>query len=143
MSFLKGFQAKQKGVAEYLNTATYIDYFDRLKLLALSMYKWDGLPKSLDEEYLEQVLFEYGWCLGFEDNTVGILWLKAVTGGMLNYYNKPTSYNINAVGYNKNNISPDECIVIRNNILNKPTIETIELYAMRIAHIQRIFDDLD
>ena len=43
-----------------VNDATYIDYLNRFKRIALSMFEWVNLPKSMDSRYLEQCLYYNG-----------------------------------------------------------------------------------
>ena len=42
-----------------VNDATYIDFLNRFKRIALSMFEWINLPKSMNEEFLEKCLY-YG-----------------------------------------------------------------------------------
>ena len=43
-----------------LNTYTFNDYYNRMKLLAMSVFKWENLPDSCSERFLEMALFDYG-----------------------------------------------------------------------------------
>ena len=38
--------------AVLMNNATYFDYLERFKRIALSMYEWKNLPDSMDARYL-------------------------------------------------------------------------------------------
>lgn len=42
-----------------LNDLTFIDYFNRLSRIALSMFEWVNLPNSMDSRFLEKCLFEF------------------------------------------------------------------------------------
>jgi hypothetical protein len=46
--------------AERMNNRTYSFYYDRLVELAISMFEWKNLPKSIDPRYLELTLFTDG-----------------------------------------------------------------------------------
>lgn len=136
------FKRSQTKKVQELNMCTYYDYYMRLKLLALSMFKWDNLPKSLNAEYLERTLFYNGMCIAFNEPKIGLLWLKGASGGYLNHYDEPTNYKI-VTGHNsfiKKEVDADDCIIIRNNMLNRPTCETIELYARKLADIDRTIE---
>ena len=37
-----------------VNDATYIDYLERFKRIALSMFEWVNLPKSMNARWLER-----------------------------------------------------------------------------------------
>ena len=39
-----------------VNDSTYYDYLNRFKRIALSMFEWVNLPKSMDSRYLELCL---------------------------------------------------------------------------------------
>ena len=43
-----------------VNDATYVDYLNRFRRIALSMFEWVNLPKSMDARYLEQCLYYNG-----------------------------------------------------------------------------------
>ena len=45
-----------KKKAAQLNNRTYTDFYYRLMLLARSVFEWDGLPKGLDEKWIERFM---------------------------------------------------------------------------------------
>ena len=42
--------------AMYVNNATYVDYLERFKKIAMSIFEWENLPDSMDARYLEKCL---------------------------------------------------------------------------------------
>ena len=50
-----------------MNNRTYLHYYDRGIELAISRFEWKGLPKSIDERFLELTLFSKGACVFFKD----------------------------------------------------------------------------
>ena len=50
-----------------MNNRTYLHYYDRGVELAISRFEWKGLPKSIDERFLELTLFGKGACVFFKD----------------------------------------------------------------------------
>ena len=52
------------GESAIMNNATYIQYFNRLVELSVSVFKWQGLPETVDPRYLELHLFQNGSILG-------------------------------------------------------------------------------
>ena len=46
--------------AVLLINATYFDYLERFKRIALSMFEWTNLPDSMDARYLERCLYYTG-----------------------------------------------------------------------------------
>ena len=60
--------------AMLMNNATFIDYFDRLRLIATSIFTWKGLDDvGGNSRFLEQVLFEDGRAVFVEDPELGYL----------------------------------------------------------------------
>lgn len=121
------------------NTMIYHDYYARLKMIALSIFKWEGLPKSCNARFLEDTLFHYGIACFVDDETMGKLNLKVTHADSLNVYNEPTSYMAFSTGYSEI-FDADEIVIVRNNLLEKSTDSTIMLFAERLARIQISMD---
>lgn len=117
------------------NHYVFHDYYSRLKLIALSIFKWEGLPDSCNARFLENALFELGRAVFVKDENMSFLTLKATQADILNVYNEPVSYRAYGIGYEKQ-YSADECVLIRNNPLEKSTDSTIILFAERLARIE-------
>lgn len=122
------------------NNWTYIDYYQRLKELALNVFEWHNLPPTVDERFLELTLYDKGYCLYFNDDVLGNLALTCTIGGRLNVYRIPIyrkAFSVN--GYNKD-CTAEDSVLIFNNYLHTPTDLTIRLYAKRLYEIQRTID---
>lgn len=131
---------KRRWQSAELNNRTYIDYYERLMELALNVFEWENLPPSVDERFLELTLYEYGYCLYFNDEVIGNLALTCTIGGQLDVYRIPILRRAYAVnGYNKLCKSSDS-VLIFNNYLHTPTQLTIELFARRLYEIERAID---
>jgi hypothetical protein len=128
-----------KNKAQNMNVMTANDYYDRLRLIALSLFEWEGLPPSCDARFLEKTLFTFGQALFVNDPDLGFLNLKCTPSGELNYYDMPLSYHANGVGYSKT-FNNDECVVIRNNYLDRPTDWSVVLFASRLTEAERTID---
>lgn len=123
-----------------LNTRTFWDYFYRLEELALNVFEWRNLPDSIDERFMELTLIERGYCVYFNDEIMGDLVLPCTYGGELDVYRIPIqrrAYSVN--GYQKF-LTKDDSVLIFNNYLHTPSIETIILFAKRLAEIERTID---
>lgn len=130
----------KKWLSAELNNKTYIDYYNRLMELAINMFKWDNLPDTVDERFLELVLYEYGYCLYFNDPIIGNLGLTCTIGGKLDVYRIPMERRAYASnGYNIQCSNADSVLVF-NNFLHTPTMMTIELFARRLYEIERAID---
>ena len=126
-----------------LNDITFRDYYNRLSLLAKSVFKWNNLPNGIDEKWIEKYLFSEGRCMFFKDSVRGLMVAKCADGGTLNYYDEPTILRPVATNYEQNSEGYEngsECVLIRNNDDMLPTRTTIKLYAYRLADISRTID---
>ena len=119
---------------EIRKTMVFHDYYSRLKNIALSMFEWKGLPETCNARYLENVLFHNGQAVFVLDDTMSFLTLKVTPADRLNVYDEPIGYTAYATGYNKI-YSADDCVIIRNNPLNKSTDSTIMIFAEKLANI--------
>lgn len=116
-------------------TLVFHDYYSRLKSIALSIYKWEGLPDTCNARFLEDCLFHYGCAIFVEDEEMSFLNLKATPATTLNVYNEPLAYTAFSTGYTKM-FNAEECVFIRNNYLEKSTDSTILLFAERLTKIE-------
>lgn len=130
----------QQSEAANLNNKTYIDYYNRLKELALNVFEWKNLPPSIDERFLELVLFEYGYAVYFNDEEMGNLALTCTIGGELDVYRIPTRRRAYATNGYSNDLSKEDSVLIYNNYLHTPTDMTIRLFARRLYEIERSID---
>lgn len=122
------------------NTSNYILYYNRLVELAISMFKWENLPDSVDERFLELALFRDGMCVFFEDDVMGYLALRCMIGGRWDIYNIPTDRTAFASnGYNQS-LTKENSVIIFNNSLHTNMIREVETYAMRLYDIDRSID---
>ena len=135
--------------AMLLNEASYMDYLERMKKIALSMFEWVNLPTSMDSRYLEMCLYYKGKAALLYDENYGFINTQAADSGYLNIYGLPTKLNCYSYSYNEmrelyvpgtNLPAEEECILVMNNYQQVPTCSTIELFAKRLAEAQRTAD---
>lgn len=129
---------KGKGKAD-INILTANDYYDRLKLIGLSLFEWEGLPESCNARYLEMTLYAFGRALFIYDDTLGYLNMKCTPSGLLNNYDEPVSYKAYSTIYNKE-FKKEDCVLIRNNYLERSTDNSVILFAMRLTEAERTID---
>lgn len=130
-----------KSIAKQLNDWTYTDYYYRLMLIARSVFKWNNLPNGINEKWIERYLFNEGNCLFYRDKDKGFMVAKCTHSGALNYYDEATKLTPYGTGYvGKPLQNYDECVLIQNNDLCLSTSPTIQLFAYRLADIQRTID---
>lgn len=140
-----------------LNEATYFDYLDRFKKVALSIFEWVNLPKSMNADWLEKCLYYDGQATLLKDNKFGFINTRCADNGTLNIYGLPTSFNCYSFDYRSDrklytgllpSLTPAqrqqrenwECILVQNNWDRRPTAGSMELFAMRLAEAERSCD---
>ena len=129
-------------LAMLINDRTMIDYLDRLKMLAVSLFTWKNLDKHAGfgaSRFLELSLYEDGSGVFLKDDELGYMALKVNPSDKLNVYQLPTKVMAWSIGYNKN-YDFDDVVYIMNNELQKPTREFMELFAYRLYETERTID---
>lgn len=131
---------KETEKAMIVNDETYSQYFDRLSLIATSIFEWEGLDEvGGNSRFLEQTLFKYGRACFVKDEKLGFLSICANPSDKLNVYNLPTKIEAWSIGYSKQ-FDYDDCVYIMNNEMQMPTLPIIELFAYRLYEIERTTD---
>lgn len=129
--------------AKNIKQLTFNDYYFRLKLLALAVFEWKGLPNGLDPMYIEKYLLTEGRCMFFKDKKLGWIVTKCTEKGGVNHFDEPIALRPSAPGayVNLKNYTPEvDCVYIKNNAYCLPTTRTLRMYAARLTEIQRTAD---
>ena len=102
------------------NVRTYRLYLDQILEIAIARYKWNGLPKTIDERFLELTLSgKNGAVLFFKDENIGHLALPCTMSGRFNVYNIPIQRRAYAVnGYQANRDDTNSVIIYSNQLHN-------------------------
>lgn len=131
---------KDEELAMIINNKTFINYLNRLKLIAVSLFTWEGLDEvGGNSRFLEQVLYEEGRACFIKDDKLGYMSLRANPHDYFNNYNLPTKVEAYSIDYHKS-FNINDIVYIMNNELQLPTYETIELMAYRLYDIERTID---
>lgn len=123
---------KSSNINFYKNNRLYLKWWDKLKKISVSRFKWNNLPDTIDERFLEMGLFNFGFMCFFQDEIIGHLALNCTMEGMLDVYDVPTlrrAYGNN--GYNKL-LNSSDSVIIFNNYVRTAGIEIIEPYAYEL-----------
>lgn len=129
-------------LAMIINNRTFIDYLDRLRMLATSLFTWknlDDIAGTGASRFLEQSLYDNGRACFVKDDELGFMVLNVNPSDKLNIYLLPTRVNAWSIGYNKN-YDFDDIVYIMNNELQKPTLASLELFANRLYETERTID---
>lgn len=120
-----------------LNNASYIQYYDRLTELSISMFEWRNLPDSVDPRFLELTLFANGMAVFFKDEVEDYLALQCAISGPLNVYRIPIRRRAYAVnGYNRE-LDDKNSIIIYNNMLHKNSMLDVRMFARELYNLDR------
>ena len=133
---------KETDLAMIVNNKTLFDYQDRFRMLATSLFTWEGLDDVAGtgaSRFLEQVLFEEGRACFVKDNELGYLALRCNPNDKFNVYNLPTKVVAWSFGYNKT-YDFDDIVYIMNNEIQKSTMRALELFSYRLYETERTID---
>lgn len=125
------------------NMRSYQHYLTRLTELAISMFDWENLPLTMNSRYLEISLFNSGNAIAFRDEDLGgdMLNLDCTVYGGFNVYGDP----VKRRAYSKYNnyqkiLDETDSVIIWNNYMRTNSVYDIELYARRLAKLDRVVD---
>lgn len=123
------------------NGATYVQYYNRLMELSMSMFEWKNLPDTVDERYLELGLFSYGCMVFFKDDVIGELALNMTYQGGFDIYGEPTRRRAYS-RYNQfqTTLDKDNSVIIWNNMLRTNSALDVQMFAYRLYNLDRIID---
>ena len=124
----------------YMNNRTYMQYYNRLTELALSMFEWKNLPKTVDQRFLEMCLFSDGMCVFFEDEVLGYLGLRCMIGGRLNVYQIPTERRAYATNGYQKELDGTNSVIIFNNYLHTNSMLDVEMFSKKLYNLDRAID---
>lgn len=138
--------------SDLMNSETYFNYLDRFKKVALSIFEWVNLPKSMNARFLELSLYYDGIATLFKDEEYGFINTRCTNNGYINIYGLPTklhcySYDLHRdkilyTGLREDieNLQDTNAILVENNWDNIPTEPTLALFAQRLALAERASD---
>lgn len=125
-----------------VNDETYYDYLERFKRIAMSMFEWVNLPKSMNARWLERCLYYNGQAAMFKHKKYGFINTNCCSSGKINIYGLPTKLNCYSfefqevrdlyVGLNPMSENENDTILVLNNWEGVPTCKTMELFAYRL-----------
>lgn len=124
----------------YMNNRTYLQYYNRLTELAISMFEWQNLPETVDQRFLEMCLFGDGMCVFFQDEVLGYLSLQCMIGGKLNVYRIPMERKAYATNGYQRELDDTNSVIIFNNYLHTNSMLDVEMFSKRLYNLDRAID---
>ena len=117
--------------------------YDRYKMLALNMFRWEGLPDTIKSRHIENSLYHNGLCIIINDKNLGFISVPCNYGANLNINNEPTE--VITTGYNyiktikyMSDKEKDKCQLILNNDLGIGNKEYIEYFAQKMYEVDTV-----
>lgn len=141
----------QKDVGNYY----YWHYAKYLSQLTFQLFEWENLPDTVDPRFLEMMLHSKGYVGFYKDNNDSFVATDGTAGLKLNRYLQPTKfttvsanpddekvmYDIYNFGDNVEMIRENRHgLVIWNNDLHVPTMDSVIMFAKKLAHTMEIID---
>ena len=133
-----------------MNEASYTAWLYKFLNIALSVYEWEGLPAGIDQRQLEMWLLTRGYAIFFYDEALiddtakrapdGYAVLEGVAFGEWDLYNIPNERRVYAPQGFQKTLDETNSVIMFHNQLRSPEIFTYELYARRIAELDRTID---
>lgn len=111
-------------------------YVSYLHEIAMARFKWHGLPKEIDERFLEMSLNEFGMVAFFRDEVVGLyVALPAMIDGSFNIYMNPNAMRAWATNGYQRSLSYENSVPIWNSMIREPTWPWLDYYANQLYEI--------
>ena len=117
--------------------------YNRYKMLALNMFRWEGLPDTIKSRHIENSLYHHGLCIIINDENLGFISVPCNYGANLNINNEPTE--VITTGYNyiktikyMSDKEKDKCQLILNNDLAIGNKEYIEYFAQKMYEVDTV-----
>lgn len=137
-----------------VNDMTYFDYLNRFKKVALSIFEWVNLPKTMNAQWLEKCLYYNGQATLLKDKNYGFINTRCCSNGKINIYGLPSSLHCYSFEYDtsrklytglietltkaqKEMYEYFECILVQNNWDRTPTASSMELFALRLYEAEQ------
>lgn len=122
------------------NDYAFQHYCNKIFKLATSCFKWINLPETINELFLERMLFTHGSLLFFYDEILGYLTLPSMDFGQLDVYNLPVkreAYSTNARRFRR---TAADSVFIFNDIMMGPGMADLYFFASELYRNKRIRD---
>lgn len=127
-----------------MNNRTYLQYYNRLTELAISMFEWKNLPDSVDARFLELTLFGDGQAVFFRDDDLDengrFLALRSTMNGGFDVYGIPLRRRAFAVNGYQKDLTDKDSVLIYNNYLHLNSMLDVEMFSRRLYNLDRAID---
>lgn len=143
--------SKKKLETKLKNEGTFAHYFNNLRNIARSSFLYEDLPKTLDTDYIETVLFDSGMVAVFEEPEIGLIALPCVQAGGYDVYGVPVNFRAYSgytgfsrmLRHNSYDVTKSECVIIYNTCRDMSSYifrGSVGAFAERLANDSRTED---
>lgn len=125
------------------NARTYLYYFNKIKQIAISSFKWDGLPEFMNERFMETTLFNKAAVAVFEDEDISDdpVALPLIAGAGIDLIGDPKTWTGESInGYISRRLNQKNSVPIWNNMLRQSELNTANIFAKKLYLIDRVID---
>lgn len=146
----RGMEKAKENENVTLNIATYNAWLYKFVNVALSVYEWEGLPVGIDQRQLEMWLLTRGFAIFFFDPELigdpserapeGYAVLEGTVHGEWDLYDIPNERRVFAPNGFQRDLDETNSVIMFHNQLRTPEVFIYELYARRIAELDRTID---
>lgn len=123
-----------------MNDVYHMFFRDQIVKLALARFRWEGLPPTCDERYLEWQLLNQGVAtIAFPRKIkgAGFLSLRAVQRGPLTPYGLPSEWTAQGDNGTSFLVTHKNGVLVWENMLHKPLIQMVDALAWDMSDIVR------
>lgn len=138
--FKKGKYHTSNELTMIQNNTNYNLTLNSLINIAVSTFKWDNMPETIDLRFLEMTLLKQGACVFFKDPDIGYLVLPVLLDGHFNVYDIPDKRTAFATNGYRYELTPENSVIIFNNYTHTPIITDLTVYALRLFQINQTID---
>ena len=114
--------------------------YNKYKMLSLNMFRWEGLPETIESRHIENSLFNYGLCLIVNDKDLGFISVPCNYGAYMNVNGVATEVITCGFNYIKTfkymREDKDKCQLILNNDLAIGNEKYIFDYSQRMFEVE-------
>jgi len=131
----------------------YWHYAKYLSQLTFQLFEWENLPETVDPRYLEMMLHTHGYVGFYNDKELGYMAVNGTAGTHINRYLQPTKFETATPDYTGKKfdiynfgdkldlINREKTgVVIWNNDLHIPTMDSVIMFAKKLANVMEIID---
>lgn len=122
------------------NVSAFNVYWLALRNIATSRVEWEGIPDTVDQRFLEEVLFFNGAALYSADEIMGQM-VSAFAGvGNRDIYNKPIVRDVYTPNGYHHMVTDRESVIIYNNYSRLPDVFAVNYFSGRLWELDQIID---